>query len=419
MNIQMIGIDHSIASVEYREIFAFTKADQQVAMQKIRKMSGIRGCVMLSTCNRMELYVSTQEGVCVDLYEILCVLKQVPKGAFQQYFVTRTGEVAVRHLFVLAAGMESRIIGEDQILMQVKEALAWARECETTDKVLEVFFRMAVTAGKKVKTQIHFSRGNASAIHQAMDQLRQRGCDFAGMKCMVIGNGEMGKLTAMQLKEAGADVTVTVRQYRSGVVQIPPGCRRIHYGERYEHLASCALIVSATASPNLTLTKEEVEKQHLELDPLREQMIFLDLAVPRDIDPRIGEIPGAIVYDIDDFSIDRESEELKSQLEEASEMITEGVEEFISWYDCRTFVPMIQKISQEAAKDAGWRMGQTFQKMELTPQEQSTIASATQTVTAKVVAKLMFELRDSVSPEHLRECLEAFAHAYPEADDEE
>ena len=97
-------------------------------------------------------------------------------------------------------------------------------------------------------------------IHQAMERLKNQGFSFEGKTCMVIGNGEMGKVTALALKEAGADVTVTVRQYRSGVVNIPQGCKRINYGERMELLPDCDLVVSATASPNYTLTKETLRK---------------------------------------------------------------------------------------------------------------------------------------------------------------
>lgn len=409
MNIQMIGIDHSMAAVEYREIFSFTKSKQRDAMHALRGLPGVNGCVILSTCNRMEIYISTEENAAVDLYGEVCRLKQVKEESYRKYFTERQGTCAAEHLFYLASGLESRIVGEDQILMQVKEALSYARECDATDKVLEVLFRMAVTVGKKVKTEIHFSRGNSSAIHEALAQLEKKGAVFAGRKCMVIGNGEMGRLTALTLKEAGADVTVTVRQYRSGKVLIPDGCRRIHYGERYEWIPECSFIVSATASPNLTLVKEEIEK----LD-ISDKKIFLDLAVPRDIDPAIAEIENAEVYDIDSFQIDGQSAELKEQLEEASELVHVSLDEFVSWYECRNFIPMIQNISKAAAKDVSWRMGKTIGKMELTQEERKVLETSMETVSAKVFNKLLFELRDSVSTDMLRECLEAFANAYPE-----
>lgn len=117
---------------------------------------------------------------------------------------------------------------------------------------------MAVTAGKKIKTEVPFSHGNPSVIHQAIQFLGQKGYSMQDKTCMVIGNGEMGKVAAQALREAGADVTVTIRQYRSGIVSIPAGCKRINYGERMEYIPECDLVVSATAKPEFHITKRTV-----------------------------------------------------------------------------------------------------------------------------------------------------------------
>ena len=166
--------------------------------------------------------------------------------------MARSGEEAVKHLFYLAGGLKSQILGEDQILTQIKDALNLSREHYASDGVLEVLFRMAATAGKKIKTEVPLAHGNPSVIHQALSSLREQGYDVQGKTCMVIGNGEMGKVAAQTLREAGGEVTVTVRQYRSGIVEIPAGCSRINYGERLDFLPKCDLAVSATASPNYT-----------------------------------------------------------------------------------------------------------------------------------------------------------------------
>ena len=187
---------------------------------------------------------------------------------YEEYFVRRKDREAVEHLFHLTSGLKSLILAEDQIITQVKDALAMARENYVTDNVLEVLFRKAVTAGKKVKTNVTFSRANQTAMDQAVEMLRQKNFQFSEKNCLVIGNGEMGKLAAQTLKRAGARVTVTVRQYRSGIVTIPMGCERINYGERLEFLPSCDLVVSATASPNYTLTKEQVEDAGIRKDTI-------------------------------------------------------------------------------------------------------------------------------------------------------
>ena len=222
-------------------------------MERLKKIPGIQGCVILSTCSRMELWASTKADWNGTLLEELCKIKEVDPTQYGEYFVERNEEEAVDHLFHLTSGLKSMILAEDQIITQVKDALTLAREAFVTDNVLEVLFRKAVTAGKKVKTNVIFSRANQTAMDQAIEMLKERKFPLSDARCMVIGNGEMGKLAAQSLKRTGADVTVTVRQYRSGVVTIPMGCSRINYGERLNFLPGCDLVVSATASPNYTL----------------------------------------------------------------------------------------------------------------------------------------------------------------------
>lgn len=187
---------------------------------------------------------SARRGVCGRLSELLCKIRATILRVSEIFYGAKRRRCR-EHLFRSACGLESRILGEDQILTQVKGALVTAREHYAADNVLEVLFRMAVTAGKKVRTNVTFSTGNHSVIHRALQTLRQEGLEVKGKKCMVIGNGEMGKLAATVLQQEGADVTVTVRQYRSGIVQIPQGCRRIDYGKRMGLISSCDFVVSA------------------------------------------------------------------------------------------------------------------------------------------------------------------------------
>lgn len=407
MNIKMIGIDHTRATLDVRQIFSFTKKSAAQAMVWLKEQKGVSGCVVLSTCNRMELWLSCEAGFQESACDVLCRLKQVEKEEYRNYFKCREGEKAVEHLFLLAGGMKSQIVGEDQILTQVKEAAALAREHYCTDQVLEVLFRMAVTAGKKVKTRIPVGKANISAAHQALAALREEGFLVEGKKSLVIGNGEMGRMTAIALKQAGADVTVTVRQYRSGVVNIPEGCARMNYGERYQYIPECDIVFSATASPNVTITKRDLSKINL-----KKTQIYVDLAVPRDVDPAIGEMPGIRLYDIDSFHIDAQSEEMKRQYEAAKAVVEEQKEDFFSWYECRDLIPKVKNISSRAAEDVAWRTGKTVKNLGLATDRQQELTETIEEAAGKVVGKLMFGLRDYMGSESFRECLEALSQVY-------
>lgn len=402
MRIQMIGIDHNLAEVEEREMFSFTRKSAMAALERLKKEPQIAGCVLIVTCNRMELYVHEEEmEEQTDLLRLLCEIKGADQEKCSRFFVKREGMEAVRHLFFLSAGLKSKIMGEDQILTQIKDALTMAREVYAADTVIEVLFRQAITAGKKVKTQVPMEKANFSAAHLALERLRELGFSPAGKKCMVIGNGMMGKITALALKDAGADVTVTVRQYRSGVVEIPEGCKRIFYGERYQLLKECDIVFSATASPNITIDKKEVVKAGL-----KKPVIFIDLAVPRDIDPDVQELDGVSLYDIDDFSIDRCSEAMNRQYEAASVILEEAVAEYGNWLECRNLLPAIQKISEAAAEDVNWRMGKAIQKLSTGEKETLELKQAVVTASEKVINRMLFSLRDELEPEVFRRCIE-------------
>lgn len=407
MSISMIGIDYSRAAVDIRAQFSFTKKNAVAAMEHLKEEPGIAGCIILSTCNRMEIWASTTEDWQGSLYEFLCREKGKEPAEYAQYFAERTEEEAVEHLFYLTSGLKSQILAEDQIITQVKDALCLSREAYCTDNVLEVLFRMAVTAAKKVKTKVIFSRGNSSVIHQAIHCLEEKGFSLFGKTCMVIGNGEMGKVAALALREAGAEVTVTVRQYRSGIVNIPKGCERINYGDRGEFLPQCDLVVSATASPNYTLTREL-----LETVPPVEHLVLIDLAVPRDIEPSAGELSGITLYDIDSFKIDAVSPKLQQSLEKAGEILQEQMEDFYNWYGGRDLIPRIQDIKAEAVQDLNLRILKILRKTPMEEKDRENLLQAIDTAAAKVVNKMMFGLKDSLEEKEFLNCVEGLEKLY-------
>lgn len=407
MNIKMIGIDHQKASLEIREMFAFTKKEAQEAMEQLLKRKDVSGCVILSTCNRMELWLSCEETFNLTALELLCGMKHLEKEVYKKYFVCRENEHAVNHLFLLAGGLKSRIIGEDQILSQIKEAISFARKLYCSDQVLEVLFRMAVTAGKSIKANIPIPRANISAAHKAIEALKDQGNTLLGKRCLVIGNGEMGQLTALAMRSEGADVTVTIRQYKSGVVNIPYGCGRINYGERYQMINDCDYIFSATSSPNVTITKKDL----LPVLSGRDQ-IYVDLAVPRDMDPDIAEIDGVTLYDIDSFQIEWMSKEMQLKYEEAKKLAEEKTEEFITWYQCKDLIPKLQQVSKSAANDVVWRTKKVLNELDIEGEEQRELERSIDMAASKVISKLMFQIRDGVNAETFRECVEAISKVY-------
>ena len=417
MSIQMLGIDHTKASIDVRTVFSFTKKAIGETLEKWIKYPQIAGCVILSTCNRMEIWVSTKKEEEIDLYQLLCREKGIEEEQYREFVICRKEGEAVHHLFELACGLQSRILGEDQIITQVKDALVCAREQYATDNVLEVLFRMAVTAAKKVKTEVVLSDANSSAIHKAVQELKEQGYVLNGKKCMVIGNGEMGKLSANVFREQGAEVTVTVRQYRSGVVQIPKGCARIDYGKRMELFPDCDYVVSATSSPNYTLTCEGIKALHLNHD-----VVLIDLAVPRDIEVSAGELEHVTLYDIDYFKADHTSEQVKENVKKAETILDVHMHEFFDWYEGRDIIRQVQTIKQQATQDFHLRIQKQVKELVRTaqteaPQEVEQIDRLQEYVeqaAGKVINKMIFGMKSRLSDQVFRECIEAMGDVFQE-----
>lgn len=409
MSIQMLGIDYNKASVDIRSEFSFTKKNAAAAMTTLKEKNGILGCIILSTCNRMEIWVSTEENWTGNLLYELCRLKQVELAQYKEYFVERKEKEAVEHLFYLTSGLKSQILAEDQIISQVKEALARSREVYCTDNVLEVLFRMAITAGKKVKSEVVFSHGNTSAIHRAVSFFKEQGYEIKDKVCLVIGNGEMGQLAAQTLQAEGADVTVTVRQYKSGIVSIPKGCKRIHYGERMDYVPECDLVLSATASPNFTL-KEIDFADMARTKPL----VLIDLAVPRDIEQGLAKLEYITLYDIDSFKIDAASKENQQSMKKATAIHEMQMKEFYDWYEGKELYPRIQEIKKEAVKDLNLRIQKTMNKTTMQTKEREELLETIDIAAEKVVNKMLFGLKDSLERDAFAACIAGLEKVYEE-----
>lgn len=403
----MVGVDHYKASIEYREQFALTKNSSIKAMVNMQELEGVEGCVILSTCNRTEVWISYNDSFNQKLGECLCHLKHLDYNTYKQFLTERSGEEAVKHLFSLSCGIKSRVFGEDQIITQVKDALALSHDNYCTDNVLEVLFRMAITAAKKVKTDVRLSTASRSVIDEAVKFLKKEEIDLTNKNCLVIGNGEMGKRCASALKNQGANVTVTIRQYRSGIVDIPLGCERINYGERMEVIPKCDIVISATASPNCTIKYEEMKD--IKVD---HSIIFIDLAVPRDIDVKVKELVFVTLYDIDEFKLDAIDDKRTKDLDKVEVILCNQMNDFISWYECRDIIPIVKEIADHAAKDIGNRIWGVSGKLNIEEESRESLEKTIDEASKKVVDKLIFGLRDNLTIDTWRKCIESMNKIY-------
>jgi glutamyl-tRNA reductase len=385
MNIKMAGTDFNNASIEYREKFALTASAQARLLTYCAGLQGVLGSVIISTCNRMELWLNCEEGADISPYRILCGYFKADPETNRRYFTERDGEAAVTHLFELACGLKSMVFGEEQILSQVKDAIAFARECKTSDAVLQAMFRWAVTAAKKAKTEVRLQAVDRSVAGTAVSFLKQAIGDLRGVPCLVIGSGEMGRLAAKGLVSEGCHVTITLRQYKSGDAIIPAGCKAADYEDRYKLLRDAKIIISATRSPHHTLQYDQVKAQAGD-----GEKIMFDLALPRDVDPAVGTLPNIRLYDIDHLGGRLVDDSDNAGIARVKAIIAEAIGEFERWQTARLLIPKINKLGALAAADARARLRSSLKNATLDDACLQLIDEAAAKAVEKVVENMLF-----------------------------
>lgn len=335
MKLCMAGIDASVP-FEEREKLSLVRGQVQDMLPRIAEQTGC-AAVLLATCSRTELYLHAEgERALPDPAEALCRAAGVAASAF---VTRREGADAVRHLMHVAAGMQSQIFGDDQIVSQVKDAVALAREAKTTDAVLDTLFRRAVTAGKRVRTETRLTGVPASAAEVGVRRAERFFGSLASRRAVVIGNGEMGRLAARALVRAGSEVTVTLRTYRHGETLVPQGCGTVPYARRLDAIEGADLVVSATTSPHFTLTAAQMQTL---LCPPR---LLLDLAMPRDIESTAAGAQTAL-FNLDDLGDLGDADDTSRETAEC--ILDEETREFFAWLNYRAALPLIAKIKSAA-----------------------------------------------------------------------
>ena len=407
MELSMIGIDYHTASVEEREPFAFTDSGATRFMKSVKETDPNASCIVLSTCNRTELWFYNLTPDPLDyLFSQLSLLKD----SGRELFVRRAGAEAVFYLMELASGLHSQILGEDQIVSQVREALNRARECCKPDPVLDTLFRMAVTAAKKVKTETRIGSRDTSVPERAVSILEDKYGSFKGKQCLVIGNGEMGRLLAAWLVHKGACVSMTLRQYRKQDVMIPAGCGVVSYQDRYSAMGAMEFIFSATRSPHYTIRAQQAAETFKE----HRSYVFTDLAVPRDLDPGLAELPGCCLLDMDDLGLQVSADD--GELKKAEEIICEQSDEFMNWYYFRDYIPLVRAVGSAAGELTNDKLKKTYRELRKKHQDVCGLKKEVMRASESAVERILFGLKDVLPRQEWKHIFEALELSADEVD---
>jgi len=381
LSIQLISVSYRYAPVNIREKFAFSAEQQQKIMKRLVTRNEIKECVLVSTCNRTELYCYGSDRIAKDkVFSVMQKELLSDTGLRYEKDVSRylrfyQDQKAGRHLFQVAAGLDSMVVGEDQILGQIKDAHEQAMQLGTTGVWLNTLFRYAVTGAKKVKTDTEISRTPISTASLAIRAASEQLGGLSGKKVMVIGaSGKIGSIVLKNLISIhDAEIYATTR--RTNLRHQEGSFTTVLFEERYCLMDQMDVVISATSSPHYTITKQKLQ-EYMRTDKRR---VFIDLAVPMDLEKSIKEIKGVRYYNIDDFEhIAALNNEKKKREAETAGLILEDYEDkFERWRifkNHKMTMDTVCRFLEEESREKGIE---------------------------HAVRKLFYQVRDSAAPEEL------------------
>lgn len=352
MYILLAGLNHRTAPVEVRERFAFCGAELSRAYDSLKREAAIEGSVILTTCNRTEIYATAREiesGMPV-LHRFLCEYSGMEWEELSSYLYQPTCNDAMLHLFRVAAGLDSMIVGESQIISQVKDAYQQAVDFHASDSVLNTLFQKAIHVGKKVRSDTGIDSHPVSVSHAAVDLARQVLGELEGKSVLVVGAGEMSELTTRYLMTQGVDsVIVSNRSFdRAEEMARELGGRAVGFDLLPDELRNADIVISCTAASHYVLRTDNCGVMLRERNGRR--IIMIDIAVPRDIDPELGKIPGVYIYDIDDLQDVMASSLLEQQkaIAAAEKIIADELVKFSEWLGSLYVIPVITALKTRA-----------------------------------------------------------------------
>ena len=390
MDFAVVGVNHNNTPINIRENVSFTDT-QKIEGINFLLDNGIEEAIILSTCNRSEVYIYSKN--ILDKVEVV-------KNFYQDYFdvenieeflFNKTGEEAIKHVFNVSAGLDSLVLGEDQILGQVKDAHDFARQLGSSKKVFNKLFREAITVSKDIKTTTKISHQPLSISYIGIKCLKEKMGSLENKNALVIGLGKMSKLAMKHLEEEQLNhIYVTNRSYEKlkSIQEEYKNLIPIKYEDRYEVMDKVDIVISATASPHTVLKKDEMPKTS-------NKLIMMDIALPRDIDKNLNEFENIEVYDIDDLKkISEANDKKRRELASIGELIIdEKIEEFNEWLDTIKIDPTIQSLNDKCSDIREDTLDYIYRKLDLNCREKKIIDKMLTSALKRLVREPIINLK--------------------------
>jgi len=416
MPIVCLGLSHHTAPLEVREHHAFPASRMSEALVALRDYEAVREAVMVQTCGRLEIYAELDDYE-AGVTQLKTFLMNFAHGAarerydLESYLYTLLGRQAIEHLFRVSTGLDSMLIGEADILGQVKEAYVQSQHAKSLGKTLHRLFREALNAGKNARSQTRIGDESSSLATAAIEAAKARLGSLEEKSVVVIGAGKMGRTAAKRLCHEGAKRLIVTNRTMSRAQDL---IAEIGYGETIEMpglteaIAAADIVVTSTGASHFIVTEENV-RAAMARRPER-PLFIIDIAVPRDVDPVVATIDGVALVDVDGLKtvVDEKLEVRREAIPQVEEIIDEFIARFQQWYQSRVAVPVIASLTQKAEAIRASEVERLFARCpDLTDREKMLITGMSMTIVSKLLHSVVTKIREKATVNHF----EALTHA--------
>ena len=344
MRLFAVGLSHRTAPIELRERVDFARGGIPAALEGLAARNAAREMAVLSTCNRAEVYAAADDETAVaEIFSFYADYHGVHPDEIAPHLYVHHGADVARHLFRVAAGLDSLVVGEPQILGQVKSAYTIAADGRYTGTVLNRLFHLAFSAGKRVRSETGLGEGAVSVSYAAIALARKIFGDLGGLRVLVLGSGEMAKLTALHLRAQRVREIAIASRTRGAAERLAAvvSAEVVDWADAAAAIERADILVTATGAPSAILSRDEVERA---MRARRERALFIiDIAVPRDVDPAAGDLEQVFLYNIDDLQgiVKENLARRTAELERADAIIAAETSKFAAWLQSREVIPTV------------------------------------------------------------------------------
>lgn len=390
MGVIVVGLNHKSAPLKVREMLAFNASQVSGALTGLQDKHPKAEFVLLSTCNRVELYCASEESPATTTDALIAFLAEfhgADRAMFESFLYTHENEEAVRHLLLVSAGLDSMVVGEAQILGQVKESYKLACAAKTTGKILNRLFHCAFFTAKGVYTRTSIANGRVSIAGVAVELAMQLFADLARARVVVIGAGDTGELVVQHLLKMGCtDVTVVNRTHERGL-DLGQRCQIAvrRWEELSDQIAQANIVISSAATPDYLYTKSSFQA----IMPKRKRgtLLIVDIGVPRNFDPAINEIAGVYLYSVDELKevAEQNLKTRESDIASGLEIVYANAADFMEWYHAKDIGPLIGRMKAEFRQVSRNELDRFF----VGPRHEASCRPTMETMVNRVVNKLL------------------------------